>query len=80
MSYKEVYKDPILARIEEEEKAAREAVNKKYRVGLKEAGSETHYFNTLKEAEEFVREAGKEACIEKRTQRGYQFFENMNMR
>ena len=80
MAYnREVYKDPILARIEEEEKAAKAAVNKKYRVGLNEPGSETRYFDTLKEVEEFVREAGKEACIEKRTPRGYQFFQNMNM-
>jgi hypothetical protein len=50
--------------------------NKKYRV-LNEAG--THYFNTLRQAEEFARESGKEACVEKRTTRGYQFFQNMNI-
>jgi hypothetical protein len=52
--------------------------NKKYRVTLlNEEG--THYFNTLKQAEAFVRESKKEACVEKRTTRGYQFFQNMNM-
>jgi hypothetical protein len=57
------------------------AVNKKYRVWLNEADSTYYYFNTLKQAEAFVRETGnrKEACVEKRTSRGYQFFQNMNM-
>ena len=54
--------------------------NKKYRVTLF-SEEEAHYFNTLRQAEEFVRENGngKEACVEKRTSRGYQFFQNMNM-
>jgi hypothetical protein len=52
--------------------------NKKYRVTLlNEEG--THYFNSLKQAEEFARESGKQACVEKRTTRGYQFFQNMNI-
>jgi ribosomal protein L4 len=57
------------------------AVNKKYRVALNEAGSTYYYFNSLKEAEAFVRENGngKEACVEKRTAEGYHFFQNMNM-
>jgi hypothetical protein len=57
------------------------AVNKKYRVALNEAGSTYYYFNTLKQAEEFVRESGngKQACVEKRTTRGYVFLQNMNM-
>jgi hypothetical protein len=55
------------------------AVNKKYRVALNEAGSTYYYFNTLKQTEAFARESGKEACVEKRTTRGYQFFQNMNM-
>jgi hypothetical protein len=51
--------------------------NKKYRVTL--LNEVSTYFRTLKEAEAFVREAGKQACVEKRTTRGFQFFENMNM-
>ena len=54
MAYKEVYKDPILARIEEEEKAAKAAVNKKYRVGLNEPGSETQ--DTMEQTKEISKE------------------------